>query len=125
MSESDDDAPEEKKPAKIGIPIPAKEFHALAADYVRRMKKEEAFEADDFITMTRIFNTITHSRFPKSDKVYEEFAAAFFPAYVERIARLLGAVPTKGMALYSRTYDLYVGGPVHEHSQYHVEKKQK
>jgi hypothetical protein len=47
----------------------------------------------------------------------------FFPAYVERIARVLEALPTKGMALYSKSYDLYLGGQPHQHSQYRLERK--
>jgi hypothetical protein len=123
MSGSDESPAETTEATKIGIPIPTQQFKQLVTSYLARMKKNAALEAEDFITMTRLWNTITFQRLGKKDELFSNYADLFFPAYVERIARVLEALPTKGMALYSKSYDLYLGGQPHQHSQYRLERK--
>jgi hypothetical protein len=90
-------------------------------DYLRRMQSGASFAVDDYITMSRLFNTIGADRLGEADPLFARYSEAFFPAQVEPAARELGAVPTKGMALYSARHDLYIGGPAHAPSRYRIE----
>jgi hypothetical protein len=76
--------------------------------------------AADYHTMIRLWNTIENERLGDQDSLFRRYASAFFPAHVERAAQRLGAYPTKGMALYSEAYDVYLGNPSHAPSRYRI-----
>ena len=80
--------------------------------------------AEDYVTLIRLWNTIDLRRLSQQDSLYHDFAKAFYPAYAERIVKHLHAIPSKGMALYSKEYDIYLGGKPHANSQYRLEGKQ-
>jgi hypothetical protein len=73
--------------------------------------------------MARLWNTIQFQRLAGGDDLYARYAAAFFPSQIATIERRLHATPTKGMALYSREHDLYVGGTPHPNSQFRLERE--
>lgn len=105
----------------IGIPIGRDEFRALVDGYAQRLEADDdSLGAEDYVTMTRLWNTIEFGRMRQGDPRFERFAAAFFPTHVQRANELLGATPTKGMALYSREHDVYLGGRPHANSQYRL-----
>lgn len=104
-----------------GLPISTEEFRKLVTDYLNRMESGDEMTIKDYVTMTRLWNTIEFRRLGSKDAIFHRYAAAFFPAYVERISKSLNALPTKGMALYSKEYDIYLGGKPHAHSQYKLE----
>jgi hypothetical protein len=106
----------------VGIPMSMESFRALVADYTDRMEAGRAMTTDDYITMTRLWNTVEFRRLSEKDSLFHRYAAAFFPAYVERVAKGLNALPTKGMALYSKEHDLFLGGKPHPKSQYKLEE---
>jgi hypothetical protein len=95
-----------------------RDFHDLVADYLDRMDRGTSFSTEDYITMIKLFNTIGADRLAVDDPLFARYVAAFFPSQVEPAAQRLGAVATKGMALYSREHDLYIGGPAHAPSRY-------
>jgi hypothetical protein len=70
MSGSDESPAETTEATKIGIPIPTQQFKQLVTSYLARMKKNAALEAEDFITMTRLWNTITFQRLGKKDELF-------------------------------------------------------
>ena len=111
--------------AAIGIPIGATEFRRLVEQYLARMEARDQMSADDYVTMTRLWNTIEHGRLVERDQIYKRYHAAFFPDYVAQVERALGAITTKGMALYSRNYDLYLGGKPHANSLYRIQNAPK
>jgi hypothetical protein len=117
-----DAARDKRKPdvASVGVPISVKEFRQLVADYLDRMGANDEFGADDYVAMTRAFNTIEKLHLAASDDLYQRFRQTYFPGYVQRASLALHALPTKGMALYSRERDIFIGGPVHQGSQYHL-----
>jgi hypothetical protein len=119
-----------KSAIDIGIPIGLAAFRASTQDYLDRIRrsvhrkhdalKQDDFDQDDFIAMVRLWNTIDLSDLAKTDEVYRDYVSAFFPGMVERATHALNALPTKGMALYSKQYDVYIGGKSHANSQYRL-----
>jgi hypothetical protein len=106
----------------IGIAIGGERLRSLAADYLARIEAgDDALTADDFVTMIRLWNTIESGRLREQDATFDRYAAAFFPHQVQRATDVLGMTPTKGMALYSREHDVYLGGRPHANSQYRIE----
>lgn len=106
---------------EMGVPIEKNAFRALVTDYLGRMESAAPMATDDYVTMTRLWNTIEFRRLGPTDPLFQRYAAAFFPGYVERISKSLDAQPTKGMALYSKKYDLFIGGRPHAGSQFKLE----
>jgi hypothetical protein len=104
--------------ADVGIPIRAELFRALVADYLSRMDLGSEMTTGDYVKMVRLWNTIELGRLGSANPLFHRYSAAFFPAYVERISKSINAKPTKGMALYSKEYDIYLGGKPHPNSQY-------
>jgi hypothetical protein len=109
--------------AAVGIPIRAESFRALVADYLSRMDSGAEMTTEDYIKMTRLWNTIELGRLGSENPLFHRYSTTFFPAYVERISRSIGANPTKGMALYSKEHDLYIGGKPHPNSQYRFDEQ--
>jgi len=105
---------------EIGIPIDRETFHSLVGYYLDQMGSGGELSADDLVTMTRLWNTLSSSDLEETDEAYGDFAAAFFPNYVRLASETLGALPSKGMALYSKSYDLFIGGSPHANSQYRL-----
>jgi hypothetical protein len=104
-----------------GIPIARDEFRGLVEEYTRRIAADDtSFSAADYVTMIRLWNTIESGRLRQADPLFERFAAAFFPGQVQHATDVLSATPTKGMALYSREHDVYLGGHPHANSRYRV-----
>jgi hypothetical protein len=106
-----------------GFPISTEEFRTLVSDYLRRMESGYEMTTEDYVTMIRLWNTIEFRRLGPRDSLFHRYAVAFFPAYVERISKSLNAQPTKGMALYSKEHDIYLGGKPHPRSQYKLEEE--
>lgn len=106
---------------EIGIPIGRDEFRALVDGYAQRLEADDdSLGAEDYVTMIRLWNTIEFGRLRQEDPLFDRFAAAFFPAQVQRATDVLGATPSKGMALYSREHDVYLGGRPHANSRYRL-----
>ena len=104
-----------------GIPIARDEFRTLVDGYMARLEADDgSLGAEDYVTMIRLWNTIEFGRMRGEDPLFDRFAAAFFPAQVGRANDILGATPSKGMALYSREHDVYLGGRPHANSQYRI-----
>ena len=106
-----------------GLPLGKVEFRRLVEDYLGQMESDAEMTTQNYVTMTRLWNTIETCGLDASDPLYRRYCAAFSPAYIERIAKSLNAVPTKGMALYSKDYDIYLGGNPHRNSQYRLIEK--
>ena len=103
---------------ELGIPITQAELRRAVTDYLDRMTKDAALTTDDYVTMVRLWNTIEFCRLAGEDELYRRYRETFFPGFVERASKALNALPTKGMALYSREHDLFLGGKPHANSQY-------
>lgn len=104
----------------MGIPIDAETFRSLVAEYLDRLEPQgdATLDAEDYVTMIRLWNTIELHALGDRDPLFARYAAAFFPDAVQRATELLGATPTKGMALRSKEHDVYIGGKPHPNSQY-------
>jgi hypothetical protein len=109
-----------RAPEPHGPVIDLSGFRALVVDYLSRMDAGQELSAADYHTIIRLWNTIESERLGDRDPLFERFTSTFFPAYVERAAQCLGAYPTKGMALYSKEYDVYLGSVSHAPSRYRI-----
>jgi hypothetical protein len=107
-----------REPKDFGIPIETNAFRSLVAEYLRRMTAGQEMNEEDCVTLTRLWNTIEFHHLDQVDDLYHDYYTTFFPGYVERVSTCLDAIPTKGMALYSKKHDIYLGGKPHARSQY-------
>lgn len=74
---------------------------------------------DDAIVMVRLANSIPFNKdLPKNDN-YENYSKLFFGKYSEAAAKLLEAGLSRGMAYYSKDYNIYIGGLPHLNSMYY------
>ena len=121
MGKGRDDSQDLAKSKDLGIPIAAERFRSLVAEYVKQMDSDKEMSPEDYVTMTRLWNTIELHQLGRSDALFRRYSDAFFPAYVERVSKGLNAYPTKGMALYSKEYDIFLGGKPHARSQFKLE----
>jgi hypothetical protein len=103
-----------------GVAISSAEFRRLVVKYVLKMESGEPMASDDYITMARLWNTIERDQLVHADELFRRYHASFFPGFVAAFEKALGAIPTKGMALYSKKHDLYLGGKPHANSAYRI-----
>jgi hypothetical protein len=116
-------------PSDIGISIGARAFNTMVDRYQAIIDGDRNLHdghsgsgptEEDYVAMVRIWNTIVFSRMGTSDTKLARFVSSLLPAHADRISHALGAKPTKGMALYSKQHDLYIGGKPHANSQYRL-----
>jgi len=106
-----------KNSNNIGIPILKRSFDSLVGKSVSLLEgKTETIDRDDFITMIRLYNTITVLHL--SDKKYTQFINLFVPDNLGKAAKVINATISKGMSYYSKEFDLYIGGKPHHNSQF-------
>jgi hypothetical protein len=104
----------------VGISISKKNFDSLVATCTPLLElKTDTIAKADFITMIRLYNTITFRHLP--DKKYRQFKALFFSADLAKEEKAIGAKLSSGMCLYSKELDLYIGGRPHQNSQFKIE----
>ena len=98
------------------------EFNIKIVNSIYFMQKLDTLNnVQDAIEMIRLYTTISFNPTMKAD-IYTTYTELFFEKYLKKSAQLLHALPTKGMALYSKEYDLYIGGHPHTNSQYQINK---
>lgn len=105
-----------------GVPITQAEFDAQLDHYLAVLDDPDATLSDeDYVAITRLWNTIQHRRPAGDSERTAAFEARFFPGEVENVTHALGMELSKGMALYSQERDLYLGGAPHANSMYDVD----
>jgi hypothetical protein len=92
----------------IGIPITKNEFDKKIANYTTLMGKWTRFNTVEYVDMVRLYNTIGGSGLMEKN-FYRTYYTVFFIMYVKIAAEVLGASPSKGMALYSEKYKIWIG----------------
>lgn len=107
----------------MGISITQQEFDQIMQDYLLKMEAgSENFSTDELVTMTRIWNTIESQHMRDQNDSYSKFCTAYYPTIFNEACEKTSAVLSKGMAMYSASYDLWLGGAPHENSQYRILK---
>lgn len=102
--------------------IDSTQFSALVARYLASLDGgPDVLTAADYETMVRLWNTIKWHRPDRDEDLLAAFEARFFPHEVATVVSALQMTPSKGMALYSRERDLYLGGAPHDNSMYEVQ----
>jgi hypothetical protein len=105
-----------------GVPITQAEFDAQLERYLAALDDPDAtLSDDDYVAITRLWNTIQHRRPAGDEERMAAFQARVFPGEVQAVKQALGLELSKGMALYSADRDLYLGGAPHANSMYEVQ----
>jgi hypothetical protein len=105
-----------------GVPITQGEFDAQLERYLAALDDPDAtLTDDDYVAITRLWNTIQLRRPAGDDERMAAFEARVFPAEVPTVSKALGMELSKGMALYSPERDLWLGGAPHANSMYDVQ----
>src|SRR2546423_12633228 len=93
---------------KKGIKIQKQAFDSLINNYIDKIKTGNIFfSKNDYVILVRVWNTITDQQLQDKSKHYLEFYNLFYPEIFKTAGRELHADLTKGMALYSKEYDLW------------------
>jgi hypothetical protein len=104
-----------------GLPITQREFDAQLERYVAALDEvDAALTADDYVAMVRLWNTIRWRSPATGEALTGAFEERFFPREIGTVTSMLELTPSKGLSLYSRERDLYLGGPPHANSQYEI-----
>jgi hypothetical protein len=104
-----------------GVPITQGEFDAQLERYLAALDDPDAtLTDDDYVAITRLWNTIQRRRPAANEERMAAFEARVFPSEVPTVSQALGMELSKGMALYSRERDLWLGGAPHANSMYDV-----
>lgn len=73
-------------------------------------RRRSSISIPDAIDAVRVWNTIEHHGLSHENELHHRFTETFVGGLLEEVANVLGAVPTKGMALYSEQHDIMIGG---------------
>jgi len=91
----------------VGIPIGKTDFDKKVSNYMELMSKWTIFKTQDYIDMIRVYNTIGGS-LPIKNDFYKEYYTVFLVMYYKLAAKELDAKLSKGMAMYSAKYKLWL-----------------
>jgi hypothetical protein len=100
--------------------ITGQEFDSQVRRYLDALEEGAALTADDYAQIVRLWNTISWGESGDDEALAQAFKSRVFPGEVRTITEVLGMTPSKGMALYSRERDLYLGGAPHANSRYEI-----
>ena len=96
------------------------EFNKKIADRIDFMQQEKAMTVQDAVDMVRLSNTISFDVKLQQNESCILYEKLFFEKYMEKAVEILNALPSIGMAYYSKNHDLYIGGIPHLNSKYHI-----
>lgn len=91
----------------IGIPITKTDFDRKVSNYIKLMGDWTTFKTEDYIDMVRVYNTIGGS-LPVKNDFYKMYYMVFLVMYYKLAAKELDAKLSKGMAMYSEKYNLWL-----------------
>jgi len=92
----------------IGIPITKTEFDKKVSKYIGLMSDWTKFTPEDYIEMVRLQNTIGDSNLIKVD-YYRMYYQIFLVMYLKPVGKTLDARMMKGMSMYSKKYNIWIG----------------
>ena len=93
-------------------------FTELVERYTSLMLTHRPISDDECVTMVRMFNTIEMLPSDSMPEALQRFRGIFWQEYLTQCVDQLGAKLTKGMGYYSKSHDLYIGGPDHRPSRF-------
>lgn len=92
----------------IGIPITKTAFDEKVSGYVKLMSDWTKFTPEDYVEMIRLYNTIGNSNLIKAD-YYRMYYQIFMVMYLKDVGKTLNVELMKGMSLYSKKYNIWIG----------------
>ncbi len=106
-----------------GIPISQVDFDQLVKSFIVVFQKGDTLKnINDYVTIVRLFNTISTGNFYVSEE-YKIFLNFYAPKYAMLAIKNLEAVPKRGLYFYSKKYDLNIGGPLTDNSVFIIIQK--
>jgi len=105
-----------EKQQQIGMPISQRNFDKLVSKFENIKEGDSLKNIQDYITFVRLFNTIYYSDLYKVP-MYKKCANLFSRYFVKTVGEI-GALGQKGSWFYSKKYDLSIGGPPNNNSQF-------
>lgn len=96
----------------IGIPITKTVFDKKVSNYIKLMGDWTPFKTEDYIDMIRVYNTIGGA-LPIKNDFYKMYYTVFLVMYYKLAAKELDAELSKGMAMYSRKYNIWLDDVPH------------
>jgi hypothetical protein len=104
---------------KKAIEIRKQTFDTLILDYISKIRERHSeFSQKDYITLVRIWNTISINNLQAEKGHYLEFYNLFYTDLFKLACTELQATLTKGLAFYSAEHDLWFGGTLNENSYF-------
>jgi hypothetical protein len=105
----------------VGIHIKKTDFD-MSVDKINVLYSDNKMSAkDDFILSVRIYNTLVMNYMTDSDDRYKIFYDFFSRQYLEKTLTELDASLSRGMAFYSKKYNIYIGGKRDANSMFCLE----
>ncbi len=92
----------------VGIPITKANFNKKVSTYIKLMSDWTKFTPQEYIEMVRLYNTIGNSDFIKLD-YYRMYYQVFTVMYIKEVSKTLNTELMKGMSLYSKKYNVWIG----------------
>lgn len=95
------------------------QFRLLVQRYLDHMTAGDVLVADEYVVMVKLWNTMGETA-DTDDELLASFHDTFFPEHLHRASDVLGAQLAKGMALYSPSHSLWLGGSPDDASRYRL-----
>jgi hypothetical protein len=96
--------------------VTREKFFSMAKEMKTIMDKNEQVSTENAVKMIKLYNTMAYESI-NSDRLYKDFVAAFIKKfdkdYLVKLSEQLGYTYGKGMTIYLKQYDLYIGGSMH------------
>jgi hypothetical protein len=93
-------------------------LHRLSNIY---LEDNNEFTASDYISMTKIYNTLSINDSLLKLKYFMDFYGHYKNIYLFKCIEILEMHIGKGMCYYSKKYNIYIGGPLKpNNSQYNL-----
>jgi hypothetical protein len=96
------------------------EFEGQLRRYLQALDGGVELTPDDYAAIIRLWNTLSWGEVSVDESLAAAFKARVFPSEVPTMTKLLDMVPSKGLGLYSRERDLYLGGAPDDNSRYEI-----
>ena len=99
------------------------EFNKLINSSIEKCNQFEKLNVQDFILMTRLYNTISINNEYLNNANCKLFYNLYKEKIIHKCIEILDAKITKGMCYYSKKHDIYIGCKPHLNSHFIIKKK--
>lgn len=95
----------------LGIVISAQQFDSLAESLLTKFGSDTSEKKiEDYLSLIRVCNTIDLNLLVDSSETYKKLDDLYLFKYMDKIVQLTDATMSIGASLYSKKYDMQIGG---------------